>query len=142
MAKSTSGKKWALDISKWVKATNGNLELVARRTVLDMFGRVVDKSPVDEGRFINDWQASVGSAATGQINQPDKSGQRAREEIRRVADNLKIGETAYLTNNLPYAERLENEGWSQQAPQGMVATTAQEFGGIVDDVAAEVFKGK
>ena len=45
-----------------------------------------------------------------------------------------IGDAIYITNNLPYAQVLEN-GHSQQAPTGMLAITVAEFNGIVEDVA-------
>jgi hypothetical protein len=35
-------------------------------------------------------------------------------------------ENCYIQNNLPYAERLEN-GWSKQAPHGMVKITLYEL---------------
>jgi hypothetical protein len=40
----------------------------------------------------------------------------------------------YLTNNVPYAQRIE-DGWSRQAPNGLVALTAVEFQQIVDEAA-------
>ena len=39
---------------------------------------------------------------------------------------VKAGGVEYITNNLPYAERLEY-GYSQQAPAGMVRVTAARF---------------
>ena len=37
----------------------------------------------------------------------------------------------YIQNNLPYANRLEN-GWSNQAPAGMVALTIAEVEAQMD----------
>jgi len=45
----------------------------------------------------------------------------------------------YLTNNLPYAQRLE-EGYSQQAPAGMVALTIQEFQAIANEIGLELVR--
>jgi hypothetical protein len=50
---------------------------------------------------------------------------------------FKAGDTIYLTNNLPYIRRLE-EGYSQQAPAGMVALTVQEFAQVVNQISVEV----
>ena len=44
---------------------------------------------------------------------------------------LKLGDTAYLVNNLPYAVPLEY-GHSSQAPAGMVRVTIAEFQQIVE----------
>jgi len=47
------------------------------------------------------------------------------------------GDTIYLVNNLPYAQRLEG-GWShRQAPNGMVALSIQKFDGKVINVTGE-----
>lgn len=42
-----------------------------------------------------------------------------------------------LTNNLPYAERLEY-GWSNQAPQGMVRVNVARFNTLLEEEAAKV----
>ena len=39
-------------------------------------------------------------------------------------------------NNLPYAQRLE-DGWSKQAPSGMVGLAVREFRSIVESAAGE-----
>ena len=48
------------------------------------------------------------------------------------AVKFKLGSLIYIQNNQPYAERLEN-GWSDQAPQGIYKTTftyiSQKYGG-------------
>jgi hypothetical protein len=50
------------------------------------------------------------------------------------------GKVHYITNNLPYAWRLEH-GHSKQAPAGMVGLTVVEFAGIVDKAANDVRTG-
>ena len=44
------------------------------------------------------------------------------------------GRIYYLANNVPYARRLE-DGWSRQAPQGIVGRTVIQFRQIVKDAA-------
>jgi len=48
-----------------------------------------------------------------------------------------LGDIVYLANNLPYAQRLE-DGWSQQAPEGMVKLTVQRFQQIADAVIRQI----
>jgi hypothetical protein len=43
-----------------------------------------------------------------------------------MANRLEAGSIFYLTNNLPYGERLEY-GYSKQAPSGMVRITLAEY---------------
>ena len=47
------------------------------------------------------------------------------------------GDVIYLTNNLPYAVPLE-EGYSKQAPAGMVALTVQDFQSVVAQIGIEL----
>ncbi|NBT33816.1 MAG: hypothetical protein EBT13_18445 [Rhodobacteraceae bacterium] len=50
------------------------------------------------------------------------------DDLAAYPDTLPI---IYIQNNLPYANRLEN-GWSGQAPQGMVALTVAEVSAAFD----------
>lgn len=145
MAKSTSGRKWAMDIGKTLKKRRDGLDTLVRLTAVDMFSTVVDMSPVREGRFINSWAVGINSQPTGgeASADPDVVHPPKPVVIERVTGEcapVKAGDTIYLTNNLPYAERLENEGWSDQAPDGMVGVTVRLFGGIVDGAAEKAFK--
>lgn len=87
--------------------------------------RVTEKSPVDVGTFQNNWLVSIG--------QPDDSttmtlGQFAAMSAQAIASYATATgfPMIYLQNNLPYALRLEN-GWSRQAPSGVLAMTVAEL---------------
>lgn len=125
------------DIARFVEKAKGNLDLVVRKIALDMFSRVVLKSPVDTGRFRGNWQVAIGSAPSGVLTLDDKSGRATISRIQAETLKLKAGDVIYLVNNLPYARRLEH-GWSKQAPAGMVGITVAEFAGIVGNAAQEV----
>lgn len=93
------------------------------------------RSPVLTGKFRHNWQCAVnkepeierdavfGGTTTGE---PITANERAM--FTDAANQLKkqpVGQTLYIVNNLPYAQRLEN-GWSQKAPTGMVEITLME----------------
>jgi hypothetical protein len=40
------------------------------------------------------------------------------------------GKIYYIVNNLPYAQRLD-DGWSSQAPAGIIGLALAEFDGMV-----------
>ena len=101
-------------------------EKVVRGTLLGLTSRIVKRSPVDTGRFRNNWQATVGSPATGQKTGTDKTGESAVGEARAAVNKLQMGQDFYLSNNLPYAHRLEF-GWSKQAPNGMLRLSIAEL---------------
>ena len=102
------------------------LETVVRKTVIDMGGAMVKMSPVDTGRFKGNWQYANGGmdASTGAA--PDPSGAASIGRIVQGVASWKPGETMWITNSLPYAQRLET-GWSKQAPAGMVRVTMANF---------------
>jgi len=82
------------------------------------------------GRFRGNWDYGFNAAPKQQFDVVDKTGAMS---MGRVLMGLSAAPTAgihYIANNLPYAERLEN-GWSRQAPVGMVGVTVLKFQGIV-----------
>lgn len=95
---------------------------VVRGTLISMGGRIIKRSPVDTGRFRGNWQFTFNSPAMGQLANTSPP----NAELMNAANNLEAGTVFYMTNNLPYAERLEF-GYSSQAPAGMVRVTLQEL---------------
>jgi len=71
------------------------------------------------GRFRANWVASFGQPARTTHESTDRSLSEA-EAIKGAS--FQLGGKVYFCNSLPYAIRLEN-GWSQQAPAGMVKLT-------------------
>lgn len=82
------------------------------------------------GRFRGNWQFSIGSPATGTLDQVDPSGNVTMAVLRAQVEGLTAGQTAYIVNNLPYSIPLEY-GHSTQAPNGMVRVTLARFQQIV-----------
>lgn len=85
---------------------------------------VVQKSPVDTGRFRGNWIVSNTAPSMQTLQKTDKSGSDTiNKGSNKIASfDYKKHSTMYIQNNLPYANRLEN-GWSKQAPKGMVSIT-------------------
>lgn len=132
-----SAGTFEIDIARFVAKAKGNVDLVVRKISLDIFKRVIIKSPVDTGRFRGNWQVQIGSIPAGTLELEDKSGTATVAKVTAETLGLKAGEIIYLVNNLPYARRLEY-GYSKQAPSGMVRITLQEFPQIVRKTAAEI----
>lgn len=125
---------FALDLSAFAAKAKGNLGLVAGRTTLEIFRRVIMRSPVDTGRFRGNWMPSEGEASNFlDPNTMDKSGGAAVAKCAALIPTDRGG-VFRLANNLPYAKKLE-EGYSKQAPVGMVTLTVIEIGGIVNEAA-------
>lgn len=124
-------KEWALEIDKaWLETQDDMRDAVV---VLGLTANnLIDaKSPVDTGRFRGNWSLAIGAPDTSVTATVDPSGGAtvARNANAMMAYPEKAWPPVYITNNLPYAERLE-DGYSKQAPGGMVALTYAELAAI------------
>lgn len=133
----SASDRFVVDVRRFVEKAKGNATLVVRKVALDVFSRVVLRSPVDTGRFRGNWQCSVGSIDRTVTQQLDPTGQNSVNRVKATASSLVPGTVAYLANSLPYARRLEY-GWSRQAPSGMVRVTAREYQASVRRAVGEV----
>lgn len=113
------------DIAKFTKKTADKTEKVFRATALDIFGKIVKATPVDEGRARGNWQMTLNTPSDKVL---DTTTVQSTGAINRATNEDEI----FITNNLPYIVALEN-GHSKQAPAGMVKTTLNEFEAIVND---------
>lgn len=132
--------KWSVPIDKWVRATKGDIGKAARAVALDVFSRIIVRSPVDTGRFRGNWQLDVQIVPEGWAEALDPAGQLTIDKARLQLAPYKLGYEIHIRNNVPYAVRLEN-GWSGQAPQGVVKVTLVEFNAIAKAAAARIRSG-
>jgi hypothetical protein len=124
------------------------LDLLGRKIALELFRRVIYKTPVDSGRARANWQVTIGSAASGTVEIDDTNGTATMTRATAASRGFRAGDIIYLTNNLPYIMKLEEGGYpdgpktvggfSRQAPAGMVALTVQEFAIVVNQILVEV----
>lgn len=143
---------FALDISRFVKKANGRVELVLQKITLDLLRRVVLKTPVGNptfwqspappgyvgGRARANWQIAIGGLPYTANDDVDPGGGVTIRTAAAKARQIRGTDTAiYIVNHVPYIVRLEN-GWSHQAPQGMVKTTLMEYGAVVSKSVTEV----
>lgn len=139
---------FGLDLSAFAEKTMRKTDMVVRKIVIDVGTALVMKSPVGDpdywiqapppgyvgGRFRANWQYGVGNFSTTVSDNIDKSGGPTINAIVGKVKSDAGGKIHYLTNSLPYGPRLE-EGFSRQAPHGMVHLTVLEFQPIVDAAA-------
>jgi hypothetical protein len=128
-----------LDLEQFAGNTERKFAALIKNIVLEMFSRVIKRTPVDTGAAQNSWEigvnaipegveVTVGGAAFGEVSQAQiLKGLEAFTEFR-------VGDTVYIVSNIEYIGFLE-ERRSDQAPQGMVKITVREFQTIVDEVA-------
>ena len=130
---------FALQLAAFAEKAGENANLVVRKVAIDTLAKVIHRSPVDTGRFRGNWALSVGAPEIVQREVVDPTGATTiRQEGAKLA-TYQVGPSVFLTNSLPYAIRLEN-GYSMQAPSGMVKLTVAEFQALVDQAAKEIPK--
>jgi hypothetical protein len=129
--------RFVTDVRTFVAKTERKMTTAVRKISLDAFSEVIVRSPVDTGRFRGNWLCAIGNVPDGVIELLDPTGQAAISAVTAETMKLRAGDVIHLANNLPYGPRLE-EGWSKQAPNGMVRLTAQRFQAIANAVIAEV----
>lgn len=123
---------------------NARVGRIKKGSILRLFNAIVEDTPVLSGRLRASWQLTRGGHAT-LVARTSPRGKAARtgnptagssafyqkQDIEALVDE-KDG-TYRLTNPQPYAGRVEYEGWSPKAPQGMVRINLVKFGLILKD---------
>lgn len=112
-------------IDKFIAKANGNVEQVVKQTVVLAAQGVIQRTPVDTGRARGNWVFGAGVINEEVVDsRRDPTGSAAMGAIAAAVLTVRVEQTPYLyiTNSLPYIHRLE-DGWSQQAPAGMVKST-------------------
>lgn len=128
---------FTLDVKAFCEKAKKNPETVMRSVTLKLFSAIIKASPVDTGRFRGNWQTTGVTPATGLIAGVDPTGNKAVNSAATFITNAPGWDTFTLTNNLPYAERLEY-GWSKQAPTGIVRVNVIRFRQLINEEAAKV----
>lgn len=82
------------------------------------------------GRFRANWQIGIGRMDATTTEDTDAGGGKTIARLTGEAQGVKAGQVVVVSNSLPYAERLEN-GWSKQAPSGMVRLTIADLPGLM-----------
>lgn len=103
------------------------VDKIRRASALELFMLVIYATPVDTGRLRGNWQTTLNSPASAAL-------ERAGSDVSLAEAMANLGalvDVVWFTNNLPYAERIEYDGWSGQAPEGMVRRHVSQWQKIV-----------
>lgn len=114
--------KFSADVKAWGDKALKEFEDLRRAVILDLFSSVILDSPVDTGRLRGNWQIGT-TAIKGELSVLDPSGNETTAKVENFVkgQDAERESVTVLTNNLPYAYRIEYDGWSHtKAPQGMV----------------------
>lgn len=122
------------DIKRFASKTTKAHDEIARGTTIALFNAVIQDTPVLDGRLRGDWQTSVGQPATDENGRVDTVGSASMAEVTANTPQG-AGQETYLTNNMPYCEKIENGSSKEKAPQGMVRRNVDRFQKLIDEQA-------
>lgn len=144
------------DLQNFRNKTVAKQDALVREVVGQVALSLITKSPVGDpalwktkyppknykgGQFRGNWRLGVDAIdGTTNPNDIDPDGGATLDNIVGKIPANAMGHIYYITNGLPYAQRLE-DGWSSQAPSGMVALTQIEFYSIVSNAVKIVSLG-
>jgi hypothetical protein len=128
---------FALDVSKFANGATAKVDRIKRAVVLKLFGSVIQDTPVLTGRLRGNWQTSIAAPRVGEL--PLRGEQEAMTEISLAASEMRGNDLpVFLRNNLPYARRIEFDGWSHtKAPAGMVRKNVARITRLVNEAVRE-----
>lgn len=130
-----------INVGKWIDNTledGGKINRIYRKLALDMMSRIVLRTPVDTGRARGAWTCALNRDPSSKADRIDKGGGAAMRDIKGAVNMASLSDEIVLFNNVEYIGALENgglrgngprtvNGYSIQAPQGMVSVTIADF---------------
>lgn len=145
-------KSWKLEIEGFMEEeVVGKAVEVQRRILLEALTGVVQMTPVGNrrrwkrnieraqrglpplpkgyvgGHARKNWQLTINRRPTNQVTGTDTNGQQTIDKGMRRISQIDEPVIAYLSNLLPYMDRLESGNWSKSAPNGMVRPTVRRL---------------
>jgi hypothetical protein len=132
-------------INGWIEETEQKIDDTLQTIVLKLGESVVTLSPVDTGNFKGNWQLSIDSTTTSSLLREDPSGFTTLADMARKVNSFTAGQIAYIQNHVLYGYDLEygtyngptdkvtDDGFSRQAPEGMLRITVARFARIVNE---------
>ena len=115
---------WKNKPSNFALEVMKNADSHLKKIVGETLQQVIVRSPVMDGEFRASHKVTLDSHQNSYEKGFDLSGGATLAEGLKVASTAKIGGLVYIQSLSPYGTRLEN-GWSQQAPNGVYALSYQ-----------------
>lgn len=140
---STVNDKFILDLRKVIARSKANARDVCVAVVLDLERRFKQATPVDKGVLRNRWAIGLNAPDDFAYVNPDPSGIPSRLRNVAVMTRFVVGQSVYVTNNMPYLPMIEyglygkppgsangpktKNGFSIQAEAGFIRLTYDIF---------------
>jgi hypothetical protein len=155
--------KWTIPPERMAEAQKELINDVRRVYAFEIFNNVVARTPVDTGAARQDWLVTLNSEDHS-FDPSKHKGQHGLSKGEKVIDNAKGDDTIFIQNNAPYINMLEYggygkrdengnliepsngpktvNGFSRQAPHGMVGVTMAKAQQLFDKAVNAVKGGR
>lgn len=134
--------RFGLQLRGFVNKTNKNIDNVRRGVALRLFKAIILDTPVLTGRLRANWRCSIDEPDTTTTSSVDRTGASSINEAARIIASSGMLDTVILTNSLPYAARIEYDGWSHtKAPEGMVRLNVARFEELLGEMVSVTLSG-
>lgn len=120
--------EFSVDLSRMISRAQMLPNTVIRGAVSMLCNAVIDRTPVDTGRCVGNWNMSIDTWTkhkTG-ILAPSRESPKNRMSRELGKFDYRNNHLIFFMNTLEYAIPLER-GHSKQAPSGMVRLSLNEF---------------
>lgn len=142
----SAGSRFKSDFRKMIRRAGDKVDDFVVASAFQLLNSLILKSPVGNpdlwaspappgytgGTFRANWNVSFGAPDLSTTEKTDE-GEARNTGLNRL-QAYQPGSTIFITNGMPYAQRLEY-GWSTQAPNGMVRITIVEFASEIRRIA-------
>lgn len=140
---------FAVQVKQFADKTKKRQDQAVRKIILDVYSGIVHKNPVDTGQTQNNWNIGLNNVDPSITEEAIKNSQTIIGQALQVIKQIKAGNVIYISNNLPWVRLLEfggypgggprttPEGFSRQAPNGMLRLTLREYPAIVTNGVEE-----
>lgn len=124
----STGKDFAAALNRvFRKVAEKKRVEVVKDVAMEFYERVTENSPVDTGCYRANWGVALDGPYTDSDPTLTKADwqERETEAEETIAAMTSKNRSVNISNNLPYANRIEY-GWSKQAPSGVTRKTRDE----------------
>ncbi|PWC48120.1 hypothetical protein TSA6c_16925 [Azospirillum sp. TSA6c] len=117
------------NLKAFADSVDATVEVAARKIAQALYNGVVQRTPVDTGFARSQWQILL----EGDEVAVRPVGDHTAEDLAKLSTFTTVGTGSILiANGAIYIKKLEYEGHSQQAPEGMARVTLAEVQAQMD----------
>jgi len=123
---------FAAQVASFSLKTKSKLHRIRKGVLFKLFGAVIFDTPVLTGRLRANWRYSEGKPDFSTDHNEDKAGTATVAKVEAGVLESTGEVPVFLSNSLPYAARIEFDGWSHtKAPEGMMRKNVVRFNNLV-----------